>query len=396
MSWHCGPWRRAENSRGTRGPPRRGHGAIDRGYAESARASPEPLVRRAARVRRAHRRAGSGGRVLLSRGFHRAAGLSVRHPARRPRLRQPACLVADSAACAERPAGGAHDPVSAGNGRAQAGGGVQGIRTRAADRAPRNRHCLVRHPQPRRRPWPGGASDRDRQRPRSPCRPPGQARRTRDGQCRDRRRRELRRDQHAPRLAASGRVPDDGGGRDRRRDARSGARARAARCRRRLADLHRARRLDRPRHLLARGPGHPCGRHPRCVRVSLGDRDRRHRGDPRRRHQAAGAAAPADRRTPNGAADTCCRRRDRCDRADLRRSNREKLGRGALLGTGSAPGPDRRRCRLDRGRAPDGRPLQGPRVQPLAEQLPRRPHLPEPCSSALPAALRSRTFPACR
>ena len=32
---------------------------------------------------------------------------------------------------------------------------------------------------------------------------------------------------------------------------------------------------------------------------------------------------------------------------------------------------------LDRGRAPDGCPLQGPRVQPLAEQLPRRPHLPE-------------------
>ena len=114
------------------------------------------------------------------------------------------------------------------------------------------------------------------------------------------------------------------------------------------------------------------------------------------RRQAAGAAAPADRRTPNGAADTCCRRRDRCDRADLRRSNREKLGRGALLGTGSAPGPDRRRRRLDRGRAPDGRPLQGPRVQPLAEQLPRRPHLPEPCSSALQAALRSPTFPACR
>ena len=70
-------------------------------------------------------------------------------------------------------------------------------------------------------------------------------------------------------------------------------------------------------------------------------------------------------------------RRDRCDRADLRRGNREKLGRGALLGTGSTPGPDRRRRRLDRGRTPDGRPLQGPRVQPLAEQLPRRPNLPE-------------------
>ena len=46
----------------------------------------------------------------------------------------------------------------------------------------------------------------------------------------------------------------------------------------------------------------------------------------------------ADRRTPNGAADTCRRRRDRCCRADLRRSNREKLGRGALLGQDQLPG----------------------------------------------------------
>ena len=71
-------------------------------------------------------------------------------------------------------------------------------------------------------------------------------------------------------------------------------------------------------------PDIPPAGSPACVRVSVGDRDRRHRGDPRRRHQAAGAAAPADRRTPNGAADTGCRHRDRCDRADLRRSNRRE------------------------------------------------------------------------
>ena len=255
-------WRRAENSCRSRGPSRRAHGAIVTGHAESARASPEPLVRHPARARRDHRCAGGGGRVLLSRGFHRAAAVSVRHSAWRPRLRKPAFLVVDSAACTERPAGGAHNPVPAGNSRAQAGGRVQGIRTRAADRTPRDRHRLVRHPQPRGRPWPRGASDRDRQRPRSPRRPPGQARRAGDGQCRDRRRRELRRDQHAPGLASSGRVPDDGGGRDRRRDTRSGAGARAARCRCRLVDLHRARQLDRLGHLLARGPGHPSGRQP--------------------------------------------------------------------------------------------------------------------------------------
>ena len=117
---------------------------------------------------------------------------------------------------------------------------------------------------------PGGAADRDRQRPRRPRRPPRQARRAADGQRRDRRRRELRRDQHAARLAASGRVPDDGGRRDRRRDARRGARARAARRRRRLADLRRPRQLDRLRHLLARGPEHPSGRQPRRAPSSCG------------------------------------------------------------------------------------------------------------------------------
>ena len=124
-------------------------------------------------------------------------------------------------------------------------------------------------------------------------------------------------------------------------------------------------------------PNIPAGRQPGRVRVPVGDRDRRHRGGHRRRHQAPGAAAPADRRTPHGVPDTRCRRRDRCRRARLRRGDREKLVRGALLGTESAPGPDRRRRRLDRGGTPDARPLQGPCIQLLAEQLPRRPDLPE-------------------
>ena len=91
-----------------------------------------------------------------------------------------------------------------------------------------------------------------------------------DGQCRDRCRGQLRRHQHAARLAARRRVPDDGGRRPRRRDARRRAHAGAARRRHRLADLRRARRLDRLRHVLARGPGHPSGREPRPAPSSSG------------------------------------------------------------------------------------------------------------------------------
>ena len=73
----------------------------------------------------------------------------------------------------------------------------------------------------------------------------------------------------------AGRVPAHGGRRARRGADGRRARAGAARGRHRVADLHRPRRLDRVRHVLARGAGHPAGRQPDRRRVPLGDRDRR-------------------------------------------------------------------------------------------------------------------------
>ena len=127
MSRRCGLLRRARTAVEQEGDPD-ARSAIDTGDAESTRATPEPLVRRAAQVRRDHRCTVAVPRTSFS-GYHRAGAVSVRHRARRPRLESQPLLVADSAARAERPAGGAHDPVPAGNGQAQAGGRVQGGRT---------------------------------------------------------------------------------------------------------------------------------------------------------------------------------------------------------------------------------------------------------------------------
>ena len=115
---------------------------------------------------------------------------------------------------------------------------------------------VVRDAQPRRRARPRGAADRNRQRPGRARGAPGQARRAGDGERRDRRGRQLRRDQHPARLAARRRVPAHGGGRARGRDDGRRAHAGPARRRHRVAHLHRARRLDRLRDLLPRGAGH--------------------------------------------------------------------------------------------------------------------------------------------
>ena len=83
-----------------------------------------------------------------------------------------------------------------------------------------------------------------------------------DGERRDRRRRELRRDLDAARLPDRRCIPDDGGRRARRRADGDGARARAARRRHRVADLHRPRRVDGLRDVLARRAGHSTGGKP--------------------------------------------------------------------------------------------------------------------------------------
>ena len=93
---------------------------------------------------------------------------------------------------------------------------------------PGHRHRVVRDAQPRRRARPGGAADRDRQRPGRSRGAPDQARRAGDGERRDRRRGQLRRDRDPARLAARRRVPAHGGRRARRRD--DGRRARARAC----------------------------------------------------------------------------------------------------------------------------------------------------------------------
>ncbi len=120
------------------------------------------------------------------------------------------------------------------------------------------------------------------------------------GDRRDRGCGQLRRDQHAARLAARRGVPADGGGRARRPDAGRRARAGPARRRRRLAHLRRAGRLDRVRDVLAGDPEHPALRQPRRCRVPLGCRDRHRRRPGRRSHPAGGPVPPAGRRAPNG------------------------------------------------------------------------------------------------
>ncbi len=203
---------------------------------------------------------------------------------------------------------------------------AEGFKTGGAVRPielPGNHPRVVRDAQPRRRARPRSAADRDRQRHGRARRAPDQARRAGDGKRRDRGRGELRRDRDAPRLSARRRVSADGGRRARRSADERRARAGVARGRHRVADLHRPRRLDRIRDVLARGPGHSSRRQPDRRRVPVGDRDRRPGGRPRHDHPEAGARAPADRRRAKPCPDAARRRRDRRPRPDLRRGDRQ-------------------------------------------------------------------------
>ncbi len=152
----------------------------------------------------------------------------------------------------ERRARRRFDPVPAGHVGPQAGGRVQDRRTGLADRAAGNRRCVVRDALPRRRARSRGAADRNRQRSRRARAASREEGRSGPGERRARRGRELRSDQHAPRLASRRSVPADGGGRARRGAARSGAGAGAPRRRDRRADLRRPGQLDRLRDVLAR------------------------------------------------------------------------------------------------------------------------------------------------
>ena len=78
------------------------------------------------------------------------------------------------------------------------------------------------------------------------------------------------------------------------------ARAGAARGGHRIADLHRPRRLDGLRDVLARGAGHSAGRKPDRSGVPLGDRDRHPGGIPRHDH-SAGWRSRSSRSSPGGA-----------------------------------------------------------------------------------------------
>ena len=144
----------------------------------------------------------------------------------------------------------------------------------------------------------------------------------RDGQRRRRRCRELRRDQHAAWLAARRRVPADGGVRTRRRPDGGRARAGLARRRHRRADLRRAGLLDRFRHVLADHPEHPVVRQPRRRRVPLGRRHRSRGRRARRGDPAVGPLPAADRRAANGAVDPGRRPGGRRARGRVRRRDR--------------------------------------------------------------------------
>ena len=309
--------------------------------AESGGAAPQPELRDAGRLRRNHRRPGGGRLVLLPQARLRGAAVRVRHPAGRARLRQPAFVVADSLPRAERPHRRRLDSVPARDVGPQAGRGLQDRRAGAADRATRHHPRLLRHAQPRCRARTRGAADRDRQRHGRARRAPHQARCAPDGERRDRRRRELRRDRDAARLPDRRCIPDDGGRRARRSADGDGAGARAARRRHRIADLHRPRRVDGLRDVLARGAGHSAGGKPDRGGVPLGDRDRHPGSIPRHGHSPAGPRAPADRCPAESRADPARRRRDRHPRPDLRRGDRQALRLRPLLRAGPASGSDR-------------------------------------------------------
>ena len=189
------------------------------------------------------------------------------------------------------------------HGGPQAGRGLQDGGAVRPDRAAGHHPRLVRHAQPRRRARPGGAADRDRQRPRRARRAPDQA--------------------DAPPMAvavigAAGSFaaistllgsPLVGAFLLMEAAGLGGAmlgvvlRARAARRRHRRADLRRPRQLDRLRHLLARGPGHPAVRHARPSPSSSG-RSRSACSARARRHRDQ--AARARRSSRSSSAAWCC------------------------------------------------------------------------------------------
>ena len=204
---------------------------------------------------------------------------------------------------AGRIGGRSHDPPPPRNRRAPSRRGVQGLRASPSGRASRHHHRGLRHPQLR-----GGArarssAHRHRQRHGRPGGAPGPPRCSATGDRGDRGRRQLRGDQHPPRIADHRSLPAHGGVRHRRRDARRRARTGPARRGRRRAHLRRTELMDGLRGLLARGPRHPDVHDAERRRVRLGDRDRDRRRRPRKGHPMVGLAGPARRRAQDGAAD---------------------------------------------------------------------------------------------
>ena len=186
-------------------------------------ASPaQPADRRggAAAQPRIHRAAGDGGAgrhprggvlVLLPEGHLADAAVRLRHAARRSGAGQQPDLVAGARTDGVGPAGRAGAALPARHRRPQAGRGVQGRRSDAAQRAAGRDPGLVRDPGTGRGAGAGGAADRDRQRDRRDRDPAGSQGRAEAGHRGGRRGRQLRRDQHPARVAADRCVPADGG-----------------------------------------------------------------------------------------------------------------------------------------------------------------------------------------
>ncbi len=190
-------------------------------------------------------------------------------------------MVADSPTRTQRVARRPHDPVPAGRGWPQTGGGVQGWWCGSTDRAARHHPRRVLHAEPRRGVGPRGSVDRDRQRDGSARCAPDQTRCARHGDNGDRRGRKLRSDRLTARISTRRRILAHGGSGTRWGDdgRRPGARVARRRCR--VVDLRRARQLDRIRNVLARHPRHSGCRHADGRSVPVGDRDRGARGGAR-------------------------------------------------------------------------------------------------------------------
>ena len=198
------------------------------------------------------------------------------------------------------------------------------------------------------------------------------------GRARHRRGRQLRRGQHPARVAAARRLPPHGGGRARRRHDGRGARARPARRGRRRADLRRPRRHHRPRHLRLGIPDIPEFGTPQLSQflwaIAIGLLARR-------------ASAPR-----SSAAPSCSSRSWRPGGSSSRRSSGVGVALSAIVfdaahRQGQRPGAVLRRGRprpsliLDASSWSAGALVllvvcKIARLLPVAQQLPRRPHLP--------------------